>query len=142
MSIWKRHAKLSAINALSKNTMAAILQIEFTEIGDRYLKATMPVTQNVHQPYGLLHGGASAALAETIGSVASWLSIEENQWCVGMEINANHIKAKRNGFVTAIATPLHLGASTHVWDIKIVDEKEHLICVSRLTVAVIKNKDQ
>ncbi|MBC7721650.1 MAG: hotdog fold thioesterase, partial [Pedobacter sp.] len=115
------------------------LGMQFTEIGDNYLKATMPVDKRTHQPYGLLHGGASVALAETIGSVGSALIINPDKMiCVGLEINANHIRGVKDGFVTGIATPLHLGGSTHVWDIKIYDNKERLVCVSRLTVALLK----
>lgn len=130
---------LEMLNALSKNTMSETLDIRFTEIGDGYLKATMPVNHNTHQPYGLLHGGASAALAETIGSVASWATINrEKQICVGIEINCNHVRGKKDGIVTAKVTPLHIGATTHVWDIRITDEREKMVCVSRLTVAVLK----
>ncbi len=119
--------------------MAEWLGIQFSEIGSNSIKATMPVLEKTHQPYGLLHGGASAALAETLGSVASWLVIDtERQVCVGMEINCNHIRGKKNGIVTGTAEPLHLGANTHVWDIKIRDEHDKLICVSRLTVAILK----
>lgn len=139
--IWKKYnIDISAVNELSKNTMAETLDIQFIEIGDDYIKATMPVSPVTHQPYGLLHGGASAALAETIGSVASSLCIDpEEQICVGIEINCNHIRGKRSGFVTGTATPLHIGKTTHVWDIKITDEKDKLICASRLTVAILKN---
>jgi 1,4-dihydroxy-2-naphthoyl-CoA hydrolase len=120
-------------------TMAAAMDISFTEIGDNYLKAQMPVNDNSRQPYGLLHGGASAALAETIGSVAASLCIDKERYiCVGLEINCNHIRGKKEGVVTATAMPLHIGASAHVWDIKIHDEREKLICVSRLTVAILK----
>jgi len=130
---------ISELNKLSENTMGQVLDIKFTEIGPDYLKATMPVCSKTHQPYGLLHGGASAALAETIGSVASSLVIDrDKQICVGIEINCNHIRGKKDGVVTAIATPLHVGASTHVWDIKINDEQGKLVCVSRLTVAILK----
>ena len=139
--IWKNHATLQQLNELSKDTMAATLGIEFVEIGIGHLKATMPVNIRTHQPYGLLHGGASAALAETIGSVASWMSIDtEKQICVGIEINCNHLRGKKDGVVTATAEPLHLGATTHVWDIRIRDEKEKLVCVSRLTIAVLKKQ--
>ncbi len=135
----KSKTDLEALNKLSDNTLGAVLGIRFTEIGDQFLKATMPVNSKTHQPYGLLHGGASAALSETVGSVASWLSIDtERQICVGIEINCNHIRGKRDGIVTATATPLHIGSTTHVWDIKIIDEQEKLICVSRLTVSVLK----
>lgn len=139
-AIWKHpDVSLKLINDLNQHTLGEILGINFIEINDKYLKATMPVDHRTHQPYGLLHGGASAALAETVGSVASWLCIDtEKQICVGIEINCNHIKGKTKGLVTATVSPLHIGASTHVWDIKINDEKEKLICVSRLTVAVLK----
>ena len=135
----QKGATLSDINAQSYNTMAEVLDIKFTELGEQYLCATMPVNKNTVQPYGLLHGGASAALAETIGSVASWLCIDwEKEICTGIEINCNHVRGKKSGVVTARAEPLHIGAKTHVWDIKIRDEKEKLICVSRLTVAILK----
>src|SRR3954466_13070788 len=120
-SIWKQEAvELNELNAYAKNTMAEFIDIRFTEIGKNYLKATMPVTAKTCQPYGLLHGGASAALAETAGSVASSLVIDTSlQVCVGIEINCNHLRAKKEGIVTATAEPLHIGATTHVWDIKI-----------------------
>lgn len=138
--IWKgENITTKSLNELSANTMGEVLDITFIEIGDNYLKATMPVDERTHQPYGLLHGGASAALAETIGSVASHMCIDrENQICVGIEINCNHIQGKKSGVVTGTAEPLHIGASTHVWDIRIRDERDKLICVSRLTVAVLK----
>lgn len=139
-AIWKKtELGLDSLNALSAGTMAEILDIRFTAIGDNYLKASMPVDNRTHQPYGLLHGGASAALAETAGSVASSLCIDsDRQICVGIEINCNHIRGKREGYVIATVSPLHIGATTHVWDIKIHDEREKLICVSRLTVAILK----
>ena len=140
--IWKASGiTTELINNKSVNTMAALLDIRFTEIGPDYLSATMPVCTKTHQPHGLLHGGASAVLAETVGSVASSLVIDlEHQICVGMEINCNHLRGKKDGIVTATAEPLHLGASTHVWDIKIRDERKKLVCVSRLTVAILKKK--
>ena len=139
-AIWKSYgATLADLNQLSKGTMAEVLGITFTEIGANYLKASMPVDNRTRQPYGLLHGGASAALAETIGSVASSLCIDtEKQICVGMEINCNHIRGKKDGLVTTTAEALHIGSTTHVWDIKIRDEREKLVCVSRLTVAILK----
>ena len=138
--IWNRpEITAEIVNNISVNTMAAFLEIKFTEIGPDFLKATMPVCAKTHQPYGLLHGGASAVLAETVGSVASWMVIDDTkQMCVGIEINCNHLRGKKTGVVTARAEPLHVGATTHVWDIKIRDEKENLICVSRLTVAILK----
>jgi 1,4-dihydroxy-2-naphthoyl-CoA hydrolase len=142
--IWNpKVATTEIINNISVNTMAEFLEIKFTEIGPDFLKATMPVGPKTHQPYGLLHGGASAVLAETAGSVASWMVIDtEHQICVGIEINCNHVRAKKNGIVTATVTPLHIGTTTHVWDIKIHNEQEKLICVSRLTVAIRSKKDQ
>jgi 1,4-dihydroxy-2-naphthoyl-CoA hydrolase len=125
----------------SKDTLAEHLDIQITDIGPDFLKATMPVDKRTHQPYGLLHGGASVALAETVGSVASALVIDkEKNICVGLDINANHIRSARTGLVTAIAKPIHLGITTHVWEIKIQDEQEKLICISRLTVAILRKK--
>ena len=122
--------------------MGEHLGIQFSELGDNYLKATMPVDHRTRQPYGLLHGGASLALAETVGSVASALVIDHsNYMCVGLEINGNHIRGAKEGLVTGTCTPIHLGASTHVWDIKIHDEKNKLVCISRLTVAILKRRD-
>jgi 1,4-dihydroxy-2-naphthoyl-CoA hydrolase len=139
-TIWfNASVSVDTLNSLSKNTIGEMLNIKFTEIGDDYLKATMPVDKRTHQPYGLLHGGASAVLAETVGSVASMLCINtEKKICVGIEINCNHLKGKRDGLVTATARPLHTGASTHVWDIRITDENDKLVCISRLTVAILK----
>lgn len=139
-AIWKQYGiTLEKLNLQSLNTLAETLEIKFIHIGDDYLIASMPVNSKTHQPYGLLHGGASAALAETIGSMASWMCIDpEKQLCVGIEINCNHVRGKKNGVVNAKVTPLHIGATTHVWDIRITDEREKLVCVSRLTCAVLK----
>lgn len=141
--IWfKKAFSLQKLQAMSAGTLGEHIGIVFTGIGDNYLKATMPVDHRTRQPYGLLHGGASVALAETLGSVASSLVIDTSVFiCVGIEINANHIRSVRQGLVTGIATPVHLGSSTHVWDIKIHDERERLVCISRLTVAILKGKD-
>lgn len=138
--IWFQEYTLEELNERSKGTMGEFLEMKFTEIGDDYLCMTMPVDNRTKQPYGLLHGGASAAMAETIGSVASSLCINpEKQICVGIEINCNHIRGKKDGIVIATAKPLHVGATTHVWDIKINDERGKLVCVSRLTVAILKS---
>ena len=141
--IWfNKSIQLADIFNFGKGTMGEHLGIQFSELGDNYLKATMPVDHRTRQPYGLLHGGASLALAETVGSVASALVIDHsNYMCVGLEINGNHIRAAKEGFVTGTCTPIHLGASTHVWDIKIHDEKNKLVCISRLTVAILKRRD-
>lgn len=142
--IWfNKTLSLQHIKPLGQNTMAEHLGIEWTEVGTDFLKATMPVDHRTNQPYGLLHGGASCVLAETLGSVASAMVVDHSKfYCVGLEINANHIRSAREGVVTGIAKPLHIGASTHVWDIKIYDHREKLVCVSRLTVAVIPRKDE
>ena len=143
MSIWfKKELSPGMLNGFAKDTMNDFIGIRFIEVGENYLKATMPVDQRTKQAYGLLHGGASATLAETVGSVASAMVIDPQQFiCVGVEINANHLKGVREGFVTATAIPLHLVASSHVWEIKIVDQQENLTCASRLTVYVIRKKD-
>ena len=140
--IWfNKQLQLQHILDLGKGTMAEYIGIEWMELGADYLKAKMPVDHRTNQPYGLLHGGASAVLAETIGSVGSALIVDQDLfYCVGLEINANHIRSARDGYVIGKGTPIHLGKSTHVWDIKIIDEKEKLICVSRLTVAIIPRK--
>lgn len=140
MSIWfKKDWDIQKLNQFAANTMNDLIGIRFTEVGENYLKATMPVDHRTRQAYGLLHGGASATLAETIGSVGSVLIVDPDQSiCVGVEINANHLRSVKDGFVTATAIPLHIGMSSHVWDIKIIDKNEKLICVSRLTVYVKK----
>jgi 1,4-dihydroxy-2-naphthoyl-CoA hydrolase len=140
MSIWfDKSLILPELNPLGPKTMGEHLGIEWVELGDNFLKVRMPVDDRTKQPYGLLHGGASCALAETVGSLASHFVIDTSKnICVGLEINANHIRSVRSGYITATCAPLHIGASTHVWDIKIHDEKQKLVCVSRLTVAILK----
>ena len=143
MSIWfNKQIKIEDLIGFDNNNLAGHLGMQFTEIGPDYLKATMPVDQRTMQPYGLLHGGASVALAETIGSIGAALVIDPVQFiCVGQEINANHLRPVRTGkIVTGVAKPLHMGSSSHVWDIKIYDEEEKLICVSRITVAILKKR--
>jgi len=143
MSIWfNKDLRIEHFFQLEKGTMAENIGIEWTELGDNFVKATMPVDHRTIQPYGLLHGGASCVLAETIGSVASAMVVDHSKFrCYGIEINANHIRGVNTGFVTGVATPLHLGSTIHVWDIKIHDEKEKLLCVSRITVAIIPKKE-
>lgn len=142
MPIWfKKDLSLADFENLGKDTMGDHIGIRFSELGDNYLKATMPVDHRTKQPYGLLHGGASVALAETLGSVGSALVIDPEQCiCVGQEINANHIRSARSGQVTGTATPIHLGATSHVWEIRIHDEQDKLVCISRLTVAILKKR--
>jgi uncharacterized domain 1 len=138
MSIFRRRATLADLNALSEGTAMRPLGIEFTEIGPDYLRATMPVDARTRQPYGLLHGGASVLLAETLGSSAGGLCVEPGLGVVGIEINANHLAGVRDGLVTGTARPLHLGRSTQVWEIRIEDARGRLACISRLTLAVIE----
>ena len=140
MSLFKRQASVADLNALSEGTAMRSLGIEFTEVGPDYLRATMPVDARTHQPYGLLHGGASVLLAETLGSSAGGMSVEPGQGVVGSEINANHRAGVREGKVTGTARALHLGRSTQVWEIRIEDDHGRLACVSRLTLAVIARR--
>ena len=135
--IWKKNINVQHINNSLKNTMAEFLSIEIKAIGDNTIKAIMPVNNKTIQPFGILHGGASVVLAETIGSIASNLCLNDKYYSVGLDINANHIKSVRSKFVEGITSPIHLGRSTHVWEIKINQEGK-LICISRLTTAVLK----
>lgn len=138
MSIWLQQPELTALNALSKNTLVELLDIRFEAFDDDSLTASMVVDPRTHQPYGLLHGGASVVLAETLGSTASYLCIDSAKfYCVGLEVNANHLRGLRSGRVTAVARPLHLGRTTQVWDIRLSGDDGKLSCVSRLTMAVV-----
>ena len=138
--IWhNKSITLSDIANFGNNTLGAHLGMEFVEIGEDYLRMKMPVDERTRQPYGLLHGGASVALAETLGSIASALVVDHTKMmCVGLEINANHVRSAKEGFVFGTCKPVHLGGSTHVWDIRITDASDRLICISRLTVAILK----
>lgn len=138
MTIWFKEFSLEEVNRLGKNTMSEFLGIQFIKVGNNYLKATMPVNERTKQPLGLLHGGANVVLAETIASTAANAVIDlQHYYCVGLEINANHLKAVRTGLVIATATPIHLGRTTQVWEITIVDEAGTKTCISRMTAAVI-----
>ena len=129
---------MEELNRFSQNTMLEHIGIEITELGEDYIKARMPVDHRTRQPLGLLHGGASVALAESLGSTAAHLSIDHTKkTCVGLEINANHIRAIREGYVEGIARPLHIGGKTQVWEVKIYDPQERIVCVSRITMAVL-----
>jgi len=135
--LWKQAPNLQALNAMPRN-MATHLGIEFTACTEDSISARMPVDERTHQPMGILHGGASAVLAETLGSVASHLIIDTGKHAaVGLEINANHLRPVTSGYVTGICAPIHIGSKTHVWDIRIFNEKNKLVCISRLTVAII-----
>lgn len=137
--MFKQQATLEDLNRMTKNTLMETLGIEMIEIGADYITAKMPVDKKNHQPMGLLHGGASVALAESLGSVAGFLCLDNpsKQQIVGVEINANHVRSVRSGFVYGRVCALHVGKKTHVWEIKITNEENKLVCVSRITVAVI-----
>ncbi|MDQ1362894.1 MAG: 1,4-dihydroxy-2-naphthoyl-CoA hydrolase [Pseudomonadota bacterium] len=142
MAIWQQLPDLEKLNLRGRNTAVENLGIVITEAGDDYLKGTMPVDHRTVQPLGLLHGGASVLFAESLGSIAANYCVDRNKaYCVGMEINANHLRSVKSGVVTGIARPLHLGATTQVWEIKIYNQVEKLVCVSRLTVAVVKKTE-
>ncbi|MEX2336540.1 MAG: hotdog fold thioesterase [Fulvivirga sp.] len=132
---------LEDLNKMSKGTMMEHLDIQFIEIGADFIKAKMPVDHRHHQPYGLLHGGASVTLAETLGSVAAHCSIDTSKYfCVGLEINANHVKGVKAGYVFGKTTPIHIGKSTQIWEIRITNEQQELVCISRITMAVLEQK--
>jgi len=142
MSIFNKEITVARLNAMSKNTLSEVIGIEFTQIGTDFIEAKMPVDHRTHQPFGLLHGGASVALAETLGSVAAHCVVDADKFlCVGLEINANHVKGIRQGWVLGQAKPIHLGSKTHVWEIRITAAETHeLVCVSRITIAILEKK--
>lgn len=136
----RKNITLEALNKMFDNTMASHLGMEVTEIGDDYLIVKMPVDERTKQSYGMLNGGASLALAETVGSLAANLAVMPEKVCFGLDINGNHIRAARGGYVHGKASPLHIGSTTHVWEIKITDDHEKLICIARLTMAIVDKK--
>jgi len=139
MSIWRSPRSLEDLNGNQYGTLIGTLGILFTEIGADFVRGTMPVDARTVQPYGLLHGGASVALAETLGSMGAAMCVDADEYqVVGQEINANHVRAARGGLVTGTARPVHVGGRTHVWAIEIVNDARKLVCISRLTMAVIK----
>ncbi|HEV7611132.1 MAG TPA: hotdog fold thioesterase [Steroidobacteraceae bacterium] len=139
MTIWKNLRSVEELNSGRAGTLDERLGIEFTEISDDCIRATMPVDARTRQPYGLLHGGASVALAETLGSTGATMCVDHTKFrCVGQEINANHLRPARSGYVTGTARPVHLGARSQVWTIEIVNEAGNLVCTSRLTIAIIR----
>ncbi|WP_018972074.1 hotdog fold thioesterase [Rudaea cellulosilytica] len=137
MPLWKTQPDLAAIKQANQKTLMNTIGIEITEIGEDFVRGTMPVDARTHQPYGILHGGASVALAETLGSYAAMLCCDPGFYAVGLDINANHVRAVASGSVTGTARPLHVGRSTQVWEIRIEDEVGKLVCISRLTMAVV-----
>lgn len=138
MTIWLKPVNVNDLNQYQQQTLVTHLGIRYTEVGEDYLKATMPVDARTKQPAGILHGGASAALAETLGSTGANLVVDRTKTlCVGLELNCNHVRAMREGQVTGTARPLHIGKSTQVWEIRIADDQDRLVCVSRITMAVL-----
>jgi uncharacterized protein (TIGR00369 family) len=136
-----KNKMLAVLNGLSKNTLMETLNIEFTEVGDNFVSAKMPVNSRVHQPYGILHGGATAALAETVGSSASVLFVDTEKYIIkGIELSINHLKSKKEGIVFATAKVLHKGRSTHLWEIKITDEEDNLISICKITNMILERK--
>jgi len=143
VAIWFKEFPLDQARDKGRETLIEHLGIELLEAGDDYLKASMPVDRRTHQPAGFLHGGASVALAETLASWAATFCIDRSKHhCVGLEINANHVRAVREGHVFGTARPLHLGKSTHIWEIRITDQRDKLVCVSRVTMAVLDTPNQ
>lgn len=136
-AIWTRPIDLAQLTALGDGVLPGLLEIEFTEVGDDWLRARMPVGSKVHQPFGRLHGGASVVLAETVASVAGAMAVAEGKVTVGLDINANHVRAARNGYVYATAKAEQLGRTTQVWTIRVEDDAGKLVCLSRMTAAVI-----
>ena len=138
MSMWTTLPDLAYLNAMRKNSICEVLDITFDAFDDNSITASMVVDHRTHQPFGLLHGGASVVLAETLGSMASYMCIDQKQfYCVGLEVNANHLRGVRSGRVSAVARPVHRGRTTHVWDIRLTDHSGKLTCISRLTIAVV-----
>jgi uncharacterized protein (TIGR00369 family) len=138
MSLWRQLPDIEQLNASMNNTIGEQLDIRFESFDEDSISASMAVDARTHQPYGLLHGGASVVLAETLGSMASYLCIDSSQfYCVGLEVNANHLHGLRSGRVTAVARAVHLGRTTHVWDIRLSGEDGKVSCISRLTMAIV-----
>lgn len=140
MSLWKKPTTLALITASSANTAVSHLGIEFTEVGDDFLRARVPVDERTRQPFGLLHGGVSVVLAETLGSVGAYHASPEGWLAVGLDINANHLRAARSGWVMGTARPVHIGKTTQVWQIDMVNDAGELTCVSRITMAMLAPK--
>ncbi len=138
MAIWFKNTSLEDLNNRGKNTMVEFLNIQFTEVGDDFLIATMPVSTRIKQPMGIVHGGANVVLAETIASTAANAVVDSTRfYCVGLEINANHIRSVKDGIITGKASPIHLGRTTQIWQINIFNEDQKMTCISRMTASVI-----
>jgi 1,4-dihydroxy-2-naphthoyl-CoA hydrolase len=143
MPIWKRAIDIEKINRDSKGTMSETLGITMIEVGDDFLKATMPIDHRTLQPYGIMHGGASCALAETVGSIAGNYCVDnQTHYCVGLDINTSHLRMVKSGLVTGVAKPIHLGRTTQIWEIKNFDQEHHLVSWTRLTLAVLERREK
>ena len=141
MAIWFERPTPEMLNAVRVNTLVAHIGIQFTEVGDDFLRATMPVDARTHQPYGVLHGGASVALAETMGSTGAMACVDPRQFqCFVQEINSNHLRPVSSGLVTGLARPFHIGARSQVWGIEIRDARQHLTCIARITIATVARR--
>ena len=142
MSIWKTHIDIKTITDSRINTIIDLMGIEFIEVGDDFLSARMPVDHRTHQPLGIMHGGASCVLAETLGSIAGNYSVDaKKQFCVGLDIFTSHIRMVKTGYVIGTAKPVHIGKKNHVWEIRIIDEEKRLVSLTRLTLAVLDKRD-
>lgn len=140
-TIWSTNPDVDAINRMGRGTMAEFLGIRFVAVGRDFMSAEMPVADQTRQPFGILHGGASAALAESVASVAGWFCVDQDtKAVVGVELNINHLRSKKNGTITATARALHLGRTTQVWEIRITDEEQRLVAISRMTAAVVDQR--
>lgn len=135
--IWKKQASLAALNGANQQTAAQHLGIEIIELGDDFVRGRVPVDHRTRQPFGLLHGGVSVVLAESLGSIGAYYASPEGHHAVGLDINANHLRSATSGWVTGTARPVHIGRTTHVWQIEMVNEAGELTCVSRLTMAIL-----
>ncbi len=140
MSIWKKPVSVEMLTAVSANSASSHLGIEFLEIGDDFITARVPVDERTRQPYGLLHGGVSVVLAETLGSLGAALASPEGTRAVGLDINANHLRGATSGWVTGIARPIHMGRTTHVWQIELRNDAGEMTCISRITMAILEPK--
>lgn len=142
MRIWQNPVNMKSIVESCKHTLVELVGIEFTEIGDNYLKGRMPVDHRTHQPYGIMHGGASCVLAETLASIAANYCVDQTkEYCVGLDINTSHVRMIKSGFVYGTATPVHLGKTTQIWEVRIVNEQDQLISITRLTLFVLQRRE-
>jgi len=139
-SVWRKDVSTESLNRFSEGSMVSFLEMKFMEVGPDFMRVRMPVTERTRQPLGILHGGATTALAETAASTAAWSAVDDEHVTIGMEINTNHIRKKDSGWVEAVTRPLHIGRTTHVWEFRVSDETGDLISAGRMTLAVLSRK--